>query len=293
MDNPRLRVSIVIPAHNEERHLRACLDAIAAQIVPVYEVIVADNNSTDKTAAIAKEYDFVKVVKELRQGRVFARNAGFDAASGDIIGRIDADIVLPRDWVRSIQQFYANERNRLTAWTGAGYFYNVRMPRLVSWAFSLFAFDLNKLLLGHYSLWGSNMALPRLLWWSVREDVCLRNDVHEDLDLAMHLADKDFIIYYDTDVQTQVHAELRRVHSDRHELWDYLNWWPRALRIHGNRLWPVAWFFGAAVLYCAALVLVAAEKLSGAGSKKTARSDAGDRQDSKELAASEESSVID
>lgn len=275
MNNPRLRVSIVIPAHNEERHLRACLDAIAAQTVPVYEVVVADNNSTDGTVALAREYAFVKVVKEPRQGRVYARNKGFDAADGDIIGRIDADIVLPPDWVHCIREFYADERHRLTAWTGAGYFYNVRMPRLVSWAFGLFAFRLNKLLLGQYSLWGSNMALPALLWQSVRDEVCLRNDVHEDLDLAMHLGDRDFTIYYDTDEKTQVRAELRRVHSNRHELWEYLNWWPRALKIHGNKLWPVCWFFGVLILYAATLVLVAGEKLSRVGGRRKARWPAG------------------
>lgn len=263
MNDSRRRVSIVIPAHNEERQLRACLDAIAAQTVRPYEVIVADNNSSDKTAEVAAVYDFVRVVREPQQGRVFARNAGFNAARGDIIGRIDADIVLPPQWVEHVMTFYAEPRNKHRAWTGAGHFYNVRMPRLVNFGYSLMAFRLNKLLLGHYSLWGSNMALSRTLWLAVQGEVCLRNDLHEDLDLAMHLAAKGFGITYDTSAETRVQAELRRVHSNRHELWEYLNWWPRALRLHGSPFWPVCWFFGVACLYLATFILVAAERLLG------------------------------
>ncbi|HEX7964030.1 MAG TPA: glycosyltransferase family A protein, partial [Candidatus Saccharimonadales bacterium] len=95
----RQSVSIVIPAYNEERHLAACLEAIRAQSEPPLEVVVVDNNSTDRTAEIARRYPFVRVVHEERQGIVFARGAGFDAARGDIIARIDADIVLPAGWI--------------------------------------------------------------------------------------------------------------------------------------------------------------------------------------------------
>ncbi len=273
MDDSLRRVSIVIPAHNEERQLRSCLDAIAAQTVQPFEVIVADNNSRDKTAEVAARYDFVRVVKESKQGRVFARNAGFRAARGDIIARIDADIVLPPEWIEHVTAFYTDTRNEFRAWTGAGHFYNVHMPRLVSFGYSLMAFRFNKLLLGHYSLWGSNMALPRTLWQAVQGEVCLRNDLHEDLDLAMHLAAKGFVITYDTSAETRVNAELRRVHSNRHELWEYLNWWPRALKLHGNSFWPLAWFFGVLGLYLATLVLVLAEKVFGKAASNNAEAE--------------------
>src|SRR5687767_1835934 len=97
--NTRLRVSLVIPAYNEESHLRACLDAVAAQTVRPFEVIVVDNNSTDTTVAIARSYSFVAVMHESQQGIVYARNAGFNAARGDIIARIDADTHLSPNWI--------------------------------------------------------------------------------------------------------------------------------------------------------------------------------------------------
>ncbi len=256
----RLSVSIVIPAYNEERHLPACLDAIARQTVMPIEVIVVDNNSNDKTAEIAARYPFVRVVRERRQGRVFARNAGFDAARGVIIGRIDADIIMPDHWVAYVQQFYSEPAHRQQAWTGRGFFYNLRFARLASLAYGLLAFDVNRLFIGHPTLWGSNMAITRDQWRAVRSTVHLRNDIHEDLDLALHVADAGYGITYDRVMQTR--ARLKRVHSDRGELWGYLLWWPRTLQLHGKKAWPVVWFFGALLLYVAAYGLACAEWLA-------------------------------
>lgn len=259
MNKPRVRVSIVIPAYNEERHLRACLQALSSGTVQPYEIIVVDNNSTDSTAAVARSFTGVRLVSEPRQGRNFARNTGFDAVRGDIIGRIDADIIVPKDWIAHIQQFYAAPGSERQAWSGAGFFYNVRLPRLVSFAYGLLAFRLNKLLVGHYTLWGSNMAVTKAQWQSIRDHVCHRTDIHEDLDLAMHLHHAGYGITYDTTIKT--HAELRRVQRERHELWEYLQWWPRTLRLHHKKLWVVCWFFGAFLLYLATYILVCADYL--------------------------------
>ncbi|HEU4913879.1 MAG TPA: glycosyltransferase family A protein [Candidatus Saccharimonadales bacterium] len=256
----RRSVSIVIPARNEERHLGACLEAIARQTVAPYEVIVVDNNSTDKTAAITSRYPFVVVVDEEKEGIVHARDAGFDAASGDIIGRIDADIKLPPTWVEHVQGFYGNPGNASSAWVSPGFFYNVRLPRLVSGAYTLMAFGLNKVLLGHYSLWGSSMAITAQQWAKVRKKTCRQTDIHEDLDLAMHLHEAGFGIHLDRRIK--VRAELRRVNSDRHKLWDYLNWWPRTLRAHGKKAWPLVWFVGVFLLYGAATCLAAIDAIA-------------------------------
>lgn len=252
-----MRVTIVIPAYNEEHHLKACLQAIKQQTCPVFEVIVVDNNSTDNTAKIAKQFDFVRVITTMQQGIVFARNAGFDAVRSDVIGRIDADIKLPKNWVQHITEFYENPHNQKTVWSGRGFFYNVRFPRMVSWAYGMLAFRLNWLLLGHYTLWGSNMAMLTSQWRAVRLRVHTRTDIHEDLDLAMHAHQAGFAVAYDTSIQTN--AELRRVNANRDQLWGYLQWWPRTLRLHGYKTWVITWFFGAFLLYGMTYVLVAAD----------------------------------
>lgn len=96
-------ISVVIPAHNEERYLSACLTALARQeTTQPFEVIVVDNASTDRTAAVALGFADrlrVRVVPEEQKGRGAARHAGFMAARGDIILTIDADSIVPPHWI--------------------------------------------------------------------------------------------------------------------------------------------------------------------------------------------------
>ncbi|HEX5448035.1 MAG TPA: glycosyltransferase family A protein, partial [Candidatus Saccharimonadales bacterium] len=118
MRNKKLTLTIVIPAYNEENYLGACLDSIAEQSVMPDRVIVVDNNSTDKTVEIAKSYDFVRVITETNQHQSFAQATGFDAARSDILGRIDADTVLPVEWVRNVKAHFEREPS-LAAITGS------------------------------------------------------------------------------------------------------------------------------------------------------------------------------
>jgi glycosyltransferase involved in cell wall biosynthesis len=220
---------------------------VVLQTVQPFEVLVVDNNSTDKTAAIAKKYPFVRLLHEPSQGRAYARNAGFNAARGDILARIDADALVPENWVERIAAYYGPQTARSTAWTGGALFYNVRFPRVVSGIYDALVFGANRLLAGHPTVWGSNMALPRAVWQRMGAAVCLRNDIHEDLDLAVHLHRSGCRIVYDR--RTKVRVQLRRVRSSRHELWEYLQWWPRTLRVHGIKTWPVCWLFGDVLIY--------------------------------------------
>lgn len=233
------RISIIIPAYNEERYLGACLDSVAALSWRPHEVIVVDNGSTDGTAAIARRYPFVRLLHQPERGRVFAQNMGFDAATGDVLARIDADAVLPTDWTARIATYFDHPGADRTAWTGGASFYNVRLPQLVGWAYGYLAFRINKLLTGHPTLWGSSMALPRALWQEVSGEVCMRPDLHEDLDLSIHLHRHGHNIVYD--LHTKVGAELRPAYASTRKLWAYLALWPRTLRVHGIASWPLCW----------------------------------------------------
>lgn len=231
-------ISIVIPVYNEEDHLEACLDSIAAQTVMPAEVIVVDNNSTDRSVEIARSYLFVRVVPEKKQGVFYARNKGFDSAKTTIIGRIDADTILPPGWVSRVQKFYDAPEHHAHALAGGCMFYNVRWPKVDYWITSQFVFRMNRLLVGHYILWGANMALPAEVWRTVRKDVCDRKDIHEDLDLAIHLHKRGYLVTYRSSIMAK--AKMRRVFEDRAGLWANLKMWPQTLRVHG--IW--AWVFG-------------------------------------------------
>lgn len=259
MPRKKLSLSIIIPAYNEEHHLRACLDAVAAQAEQPDEVIVVDNNSSDKTVQIAQSYPFVKVLREERRGVVFARDRGFNAVTSDLIGRIDADTILPPDWVARVKAFYADKNHARHALTGSCYFYNIRLPRFQGWLQGQVAFRFNRLLMGHYILFGSNMALPRSLWKAVKKNVCHDPDVHEDLDLAIHLHRLGYDITYRDSLR--VGTKMRRVRSERGQLWRNLLWWPRTLRRHGKKTW-VFGLVGATVIYLVAPFETIFEKIA-------------------------------
>lgn len=91
-----VQLSFVIPAFNEEeyvaRTIRSVMDAV--RCVPVdYEVIVVDNNSTDRTAAVARSLG-ARVVAESISGIARARNRGARAARGEWLVFVDADTLI-------------------------------------------------------------------------------------------------------------------------------------------------------------------------------------------------------
>lgn len=96
---PKPRYSIVIPAYNEAEWLPDCLAAVKetmGSVATTGEIVVVDNNSTDKTAYIAREFG-ARVVFESVNQISRARNAGARAAHGDFLVFLDADTLLPAE----------------------------------------------------------------------------------------------------------------------------------------------------------------------------------------------------
>jgi GT2 family glycosyltransferase len=84
------RVSVVVCTFNGARTLRATLQGIERLEYPDFEVIVVDDGSTDKTAAVAAEFD-VQLIRTPNGGLGAARNAGAAAATGEIVAYLDDD----------------------------------------------------------------------------------------------------------------------------------------------------------------------------------------------------------
>lgn len=94
-------VSIIVPAFNEEEYIEKTLKSILSQNIILecpdyFECIVVDNESTDRTAEIAKQY--CQVIFAPR-GKLNARHKGILEASGDIIVACDADCYYPPNWL--------------------------------------------------------------------------------------------------------------------------------------------------------------------------------------------------
>lgn len=122
-----MRISFVVPAYNEEAYLERCLSAIVAQTESApdqFQIIVVNNASTDGTRALAASFPRVEIVDEPRKGLTYARQAGFQASTCDLIANVDADSVLTPGWVEEVLRNFA-EKPRLAALSGPVIYYDL------------------------------------------------------------------------------------------------------------------------------------------------------------------------
>lgn len=99
-----MRLSVVIPFYNATGTLTRCLDAIFGQTYPrtEYEVIAVDNNSTDGSADLVRQYRDVILLREDKSGAYSARNSGVAVARGEVLVFTDPDCVPDADWLSRI-----------------------------------------------------------------------------------------------------------------------------------------------------------------------------------------------
>jgi len=181
-------ISVVIPARNDAVFLAGCLTALAGQTRPPDETLVVDNASTDGTAALCEAAGVRRVV-ELLPGVSPATACGFDAASGDILARLDADSRPPADWLERLERLMEGVGS-LTAVTGPGDFYGSN--RLTRWFAENIYIDGYRWsmswLLGHPPLFGSNFAIRAQMWKRLRERMHRSSErIHDDLDLSYQI----------------------------------------------------------------------------------------------------------
>lgn len=105
-----MKVSVVIPAYNEEKWIGRTLEVLSLQDYKDLEIIVVDNNSTDGTSKVVASFPNVKLILEERRGVQYARESGRLASSGDIVANLDADCMPPKDWVKSVVKYFADPK---------------------------------------------------------------------------------------------------------------------------------------------------------------------------------------
>lgn len=227
MDACPRAISVVIPARNDADKLDACLDALQRQTRPPDEVIVVDNASTDATGEVARRRR-ARCLTEPRLGIAPAASTGYDAATGDLIARLDADSVPDPDWLERVEAAYAADP-ALDVLTGPGHFPS--LPRaLAAIADVLYMrsyFVVFGRMLGRPPVFGSNFAMTRATWEEVRSRVHREDgEVHDDLDLSMVLPDGCRVVLDDS-LRMPVSARpfaspagiLRRIRRGMHTMW--------------------------------------------------------------------------
>lgn len=103
-----MRFSVVVPTFNRSSTLRQTLGALIAQDYPDYEVIVVDDGSTDDTSEMVRQaFPSVRYLRQSNRGPAAARNAGIQAANGEIVAFTDDDCLPPYDWLTRLADGYA------------------------------------------------------------------------------------------------------------------------------------------------------------------------------------------
>ncbi len=197
------RVSVIVPAYNAEAHLGDALDSVRAQTYADWEVIVADDGSTDDTAAIASGYDerIVVVRSPVNRGLAATRNLAIEQARGELVVLLDSDDAwLPDFLARQVARYDAEQAQApgvgivcCNAWlTGPDgplsetYAERFGIPRL--------PIDAAELLRGNRIF--VSALLPRAVVDEVgRFDASLRSV--EDLDLWLRIVERGYRVVYE------------------------------------------------------------------------------------------------
>lgn len=139
-----LRLSVIVPALNEARVISQCLASLARQNISrdSYEVIVADNGSTDRTLDIAREFQQslnLTVVQRKNVHISALRNYGADVAEGEFLAFLDADCIAPEDWLSQAIVQLAGERRGVvgahytipadSSWVARAWYQDMRTSR--------------------------------------------------------------------------------------------------------------------------------------------------------------------
>lgn len=113
----KTRISVIIPARNEEKNIAACLGALCLQQYPkdLFEVLVVDDHSTDNTASVVKSFSAQQVkliyLKDFVEGeqnsyKKKAIEIAIAQSTGELIVTTDADCIAPPSWLQTIASVY-------------------------------------------------------------------------------------------------------------------------------------------------------------------------------------------
>ena len=98
-------ISIIVPAYNVEKYIKACLDSIIIQTYSNFEVIVINDGSTDQTKKMLNEYESnpkIRIFSQKNGGLSAARNQGLKLANGELVCFIDSDDSVKSDYLEKL-----------------------------------------------------------------------------------------------------------------------------------------------------------------------------------------------
>jgi cellulose synthase/poly-beta-1,6-N-acetylglucosamine synthase-like glycosyltransferase len=207
-----LRVSVIVPARNEEDNLALCLDSILQSTYHNYEIIIVNDRSSDKTGEIANtfaaKYPQIKVIHAIEEregnlkGKPGALHLGIQNSQSDLIMMTDADCTVASTWIESIAKQFNNPRVGLvasyTVVKGTTFFEHMQdMEWLMNHTLACIGVSLDQPL----GCFGNNLSIRRVVYkqiggypgipFSVTEDLTLLQTVHKSGWKIMYPCDQD------------------------------------------------------------------------------------------------------
>ena len=124
-----MRLSLIIPAYNEEQYIGECINsALRNAHGRFHEIIVVDNASTDRTLEAVRSRPGIRIVYEPCKGITHARQRGFEKATGDVLAYIDADTRIPPNWIRIVETTF-NHSSDVVCLSGPYRYYDGPRPK--------------------------------------------------------------------------------------------------------------------------------------------------------------------
>jgi len=198
-----MKLSFVIPAHNEEKLIGKCLNSIIKELnsrksSDEVEIVVVNNASQDRTGEIAKSFPGVIVVDEPKKGIVEARRAGLSRATGELVANVDADTMLTPGWVDKVLEKFEKNPN-LVAFSGPFILYDmslwVRFWSRVFYILGYLTYLFNQLFLGVGMLQGGNFIFRKSAFEKIGGYNSKIIFYGEDSDVARRLSKEGEVIF--------------------------------------------------------------------------------------------------
>lgn len=122
-------LTLIICAYNEAQVLGKTIDTAKQRTHDdLKEIVVVDNASTDDTAEVARAHG-ARVVTESRKGLTYARQAGLDATTGELVAYIDADTLISPTWLAVAERSFG-QRSDIVALSGPRRYFGTALWRL-------------------------------------------------------------------------------------------------------------------------------------------------------------------
>lgn len=224
------RVSVVVPSFNCEKTIARCIECILAQSHPVYEIIIVDDGSTDRTAEIIRTFKTVKYLYQPNAGPASARNLGGKEADGEFIFFTDSDCLPGKNWIgESLKHFKKPD----VAVVSGSYGISNPQSRLARCIHQEILFRHKRLMPAYPKSFGSyNFGIKREVFRQIGGfNESYRQASGEDNDLSYKVLKQGFRIYFEPE-STVDHFHPTRVFQYLKEQFRHGFWRAKIYKLH-------------------------------------------------------------